>query len=257
MRYIIIFCLAGLIALSGCSGKDKITVDNTPPTDPIMVPHLGDLGDNTYLLNDVPFTPDDDNNGIDAVPDGDWLRVSWQHLLDTDLDYIKIFRYDEFDTNPIIVDSISYENDFYVDSNNSLETNRRYSYYIEVVDDNGNSAVSDTVTYKLISKQILTYPDPGAYNDSLNLSLCWQKSGFVTKFRVLVFDANHDKLWHRDIQVSFEGDFFKVSLPANLLSGYTGGYIYWRVDAFDYDSELLMEIGSESQERLINVGSRT
>jgi hypothetical protein len=247
--------LALIILLSACSGKDRITVDTIPPTTPIMIPHIGDLGDNAVLYNDQYVIPNEDNNGIDAVPDGDWFRISWEHLLDTDLDYIKIFRFDEFNPVPVVIDSISYNNDFYLDSSPSLSTNRRYSYFIEVVDDSGNSAVSDTVAYKLLSKQQLSYPSNGAYNDSLNLSLCWQKSGFVSKFRVLVFDSDHEYMWHRDIDVAFEGDFFKVSLPNNLLSGYDSDQIYWRVDAFDWDFELGAMAGSESLERVIYVNS--
>jgi hypothetical protein len=244
--YLLLVCC---VILGACSGKDKITIDKIPPTKPVLIPHLGDLGDfgTSYT---------DDNNGIDAVPDGDWFRVSWEHLLDTDLDYIKVYRFDEFDLNPIIVDSIAYNNDFYVDSSNSLSTDKRYSYFIEVVDDSGNSTISDTVSYKLISKQILTSPSNGAYQDYNNITLSWQKSGFVSKFRILVFDDNNEYLWSRDIQVSFEGDFFDSTLPSNLLQNYTGNAIYWRVDAFDWDSELGYEIGSESNERVIYLNQR-
>ncbi len=259
MRYIPLSIVC-MIFLFACAGKDKITVDKTPPAPPILTPHLGDLGDpaiETYQN----LIPTDENNGIDAVPDGDWLRISWSHLLDTDLDYIKIFRFDDSPNDPIhltaLIDSIQYNpsEDFYIDSNAALQTNIRYSYYIEAVDNAGNSALSDTVSYSLLSKQILTYPQINSNVNPNNVAFGWQKSGFVSKFRLLVFNENHDYLWQNDIQVTTEGDFFEVVWPNNPPQQYTGK-IYWRVDAFDWDSELNMLIGSESNESIAYLSSK-
>jgi hypothetical protein len=256
MRHYILLFLLCLIVLMGCHGNDNLPTDNTPPTTPILIPHLGDAPDTTSYYNDEISILTDENNGIDAVPDDDWFRLSWGHLLDTDLDYIKVFRFDEQYNEPVMVDSISYNNDYYVDDTDSLYTNRRYSYYIEVVDQHGNSAVSDTVTYKLLSKQILTSPGYGAAFNPAQDSLCWQKSGFVSKFRLLVFDTDNVMIWHKDINVAFEQDFFAEKVPVNLFGSYPSDSFYWRVDAFDFDYELNMYIGSESNERLLYLASR-
>jgi hypothetical protein len=255
MMFILLCCMAILFA---CSGSDKITVDKIPPLTPVLISHQGDLGDleenNTMYWND-------ENNGIDAVPDGDWLRLSWEHLLDSDLDYIKIFRFDEFNPSPSLIDSIGSNNEYYIDSKAPLSTNRRYSYFIEVVDNAGNTAVSDTVSYSLLSKQIQTFPANEAFNDSTRITFGWQKSGNVSWFRLLLFrplgDTGDEKeyFWSQDIQVTTEGDFFNVKTPNNLFQDYTDNLLYWRVDAFDWDSELQFNIGSESNERTLYLSS--
>lgn len=251
MKYYVILCFI-LLLLCSCSGKDKLVTDTTPPLKPVLIPHLGDLGDDPYEYNgQVIYFFNEDHNGIDAVPDGNWIRVSWEHLLDTDLDYVRIFRFDEFNDVPALIDSISSNNDFYVDSRNSITTHRRYSYFIEAVDNSGNFTRSDTVSYKLLSKQILISPANDATVNPNNIKFEWQKSGFVSKFRLLLFDSNYNYIWKYDLDVSFEGDFFEAYGPSNLSQLNPGEFIYWRVDAFDYDSELDFFIGSESNERIL------
>lgn len=249
MRIIGLLTLLCILVLTGCSGKDKLTVDKTPPLPAVMIPHSGDAGD--HPIGNV--LPDDENNGIDAVPDGNWIRISWQHLLDSDLDYLKIYRYDDITAYPELIDSIAANQEFYVDSRNQLSTNVRYSYFIESIDNAGNSTRSDTVSYKLLSKQIQDSPAAEMTLTNQNLGFSWQKSGFVSIFRILLFDQNHNYVWHRDINVAAEGDFYNVTLPVTIATDplYIGQPMYWRVDAFDWDSELEMFIGSESSERVV------
>jgi hypothetical protein len=259
MSRLLLFFLILMIILTACSGKDKITVDNIPPIPPILIPHLGDLGDPPPypVYNGQTIIPDDENNGIDAVPDGDWIKVSWEHFLDTDLDYVKIYRFDD-NPNDIVhevtlVDSIGSDNEYYIDSRSDLSTNVRYSYYIEVLDNSGNSAFSDTVSYALISKQLLISPSNGAYQTPNNITFEWQRSGDLSIIRVLVFGEDHEYLWSSDIDVSFEDDVMTLNMPTNWQQslGYTGDYIYWRVDAFEWDNELQIYVGSESNERIL------
>lgn len=239
------------IVLFACSGKDNLTIDKIPPIRPILIPHLGDWGDEPVEYNEQTVYLTDENNGIDALPDGNWIRVSWEHFLDTDLDYVKIFRYDEFNPTPVLIDSISSNNEYYPDSRSQLSTHTRFSYFIEIVDNSGNSAISDTVSYSLLSKQIPIAPLNEAYADPDSIKFEWQKSGEIDKFRILVLDENRFYMWHRDIPVATEGDFFDTLLPANLLVNYTGDFIYWRIDAFRWDSELEFYIGSESYEQTL------
>ncbi len=239
------------LVLFACSGKDKLTIDKIPPIRPILIPHLGDWGDGPVEYNGQTVYLTDENNGIDALPDGNWIRVSWEHFLDTDLDYVKIYRFDEFNPTPVLIDSISSNNEYYSDSRSQLSTHTRFYYFIEVVDNSGNSAISDTVSYCLLSKQIPIAPANGSLANPSNITFEWQKSGEIDKFRILVLDEDRFYLWHRDIPVATEGDFFDTQLPANLLQNYTGDFIYWRIDAFRWDSELEFYIGSESYEQII------
>jgi hypothetical protein len=262
LKNLLIISLICLTCLIACSGKDKISIDNTPPIPPILIPHLGDLGDPAVEYNGQTMYPNDDNNGIDAVPDGDWIRVSWEHFLDTDLDYVKIFRFDDSPNDPVhiasVIDSVQYDptKDYYIDSKIPLQTNIRYSYFIEVIDKAGNSALSDTVSYSLLSKQILTGPPDNSIVSPSNVTFSWQKSGIVSKFRLLVFDENHIYLWQKDVQVTTEGDFFDAVWPNNPPQQYTGQLVYWRVDALEWDSELNMFIGSESNERVLYLSTK-
>jgi len=265
MRYMILITLCCMTILLACSGKDKITVDKIRPIPPILVPHKGDLGD-ISIVNGAPVMQwNDENNGIDAVPDGDWLRVSWEHLLDSDLDFIKIYRFDEFDPIPVIIDTMQYNQaqDFYLDSKSSLLTNRRYSYFIELVDNAGNTSLSDTVSYSLLSKQILSNPAADSTSGSPNVKFKWRKSGIVSWFRLILFkpqqNTNDEReyLWHTDVQATTtEGDVFEATAPVGLLQDYMGQYVIWRVDAFEWDSELQIFIGSESNERTLYLSSK-
>jgi hypothetical protein len=81
----------------------------------------------------------------------------------------------------------------------------------------------------------------------------WNASGFVSKYRLLLFNDNHEYLWKYDMDVAFEGDSFEVTGPSNLSQLNPGSSIFWRVDAFEWDSDLGFFIGSESYERKINL----
>lgn len=256
MKKILWLLTACSLVLFACSGKDKLTIDKIPPIRPILIPHLGDWGDEPVEYNGQTVYLTDENNGIDALPDGNWIRVSWEHFLDTDLDYVKIFRFDEFNPTPVLIDSISSGNEYYSDSRSQLSTHTRFSYFIEVVDNSGNSAISDTVSYSLLSKQIPIAPANGSYANPSNITFEWQKSGEIDKFRILVLDENRFYIWHRDIPVATEGDFFDTQLPANLLQNYAGEFVYWRIDAFRWDSELEFYIGSESYEQTLYLASK-
>jgi len=228
-----------------CSGEESITKDKTPPLKPKMIKHLGDIPDTIHVNNQVIYLTDE-NNGIDAVSDGNWIMLRWGHLLDSDLEIAKIYRFDEFDPIPVLVNSVSPVVDSLVDSSPDISTYKRYSYYMEVFDRAGNKTLSDTVSYKLISKQILDEPLPEATLDPNNITFKWLRSGEVDKFRLLVLDENEKYLWHFDYDVSFEDIPYEVNLPIGLLQNYSGDFIWWRVDAFKWDFDLNMFVGSES-----------
>ncbi len=254
MRYILFFSFILIAVLFGCSGDDRIVNDKIPPVPPVLIPHLGDTGDGNTNYYGGPAIPlDDENNGIDAYPDGDWIRLSWLHFLDTDLDIVRIYRFTNFNPIPVKIDSIKANNDYYLDNKTPLSLHVIYSYFIDLVDNSGNFSRSDTVSYALLGKQVLVSPANGASLSYNNIIFRWEKSGFVSKFRVIVFDENHSRIWHEDQIVSFEQDNFFTQFSPVIAAGYKGRTLYWRVDAFDWNSELDMYIGSESHERVFSI----
>lgn len=259
MKRIILYLIILTVVLIACSGTDKIMVDKVPPLKPILRPHLGDLGDPPIVYNDGALEITDENNGIDAYPDGNFIRLNWDHLLDTDLDFVKIFRFDELNPIPNHIATIraytigDYVDNF-IDTSPDLSTHLKYSYYIEVFDNAGNSTVSDTVSYELLDKPILREPLPNAVTNPNNITFKWSPSGFASKYRLLLFkvdDDNNQYLWHRDLDVSFEGDSLELTGPANLAQLNPGNVIVWRVDSFEWDEELQFYKGAESREQTL------
>jgi len=240
------------VLLISCSGTDKPEEDTTPPFPPTMIPHLGDVGDppTNYYGQSAIIT--DDNNGIDAVADGNWIRIAWRPFIDEDLNLVRIWRFDEFNTTPVQIDSIAPTNDYYLDSRDQLPERIWYSYFIDIVDFAGNTARSDTVSYALLAKPVLLDPPNGATISPVGARVYWNSSGFASIYRLVLFDSNHNYLWHQDLPTAMEEQLF-MDIPVNLLSGHSGEGIYWRIDSFDWDEERQQYLGAESLERIFYI----
>lgn len=239
--------LITFLLVFSCAGKQTLEGDKTPPLKPYLIEHLGDAGDNDVMFEGELITLTDDNNGIDAVPESDWFRISWKPLLDSDIDFLRVFRYNNYDVSePIEVDSISYSSilTHYLDSNwqnySSSVLNKTWYYFIEAVDTSGNSTVSDTVSYRLLSKASIRYPTNNlVLNNSDDLYFKWQQSEAL-HYRVLLYDHSHILIWHDDLYVTETySDSLKYTGAALPESDYT-----WRVDTFDGN-----DAGSESNEQ--------
>ena len=240
------------VLLISCSGTDKPEEDTTPPFPPTMIPHLGDVGDppTNYYGQSAIIT--DDNNGIDSVADGNWIRIAWRPFIDEDLNLVRIWRFDEFNTTPVQIDSIAPTNDYYLDSRDQLPERIWYSYFIDIVDFAGNTARSDTVSYALLAKPVLLDPPNGATISPVGARVYWNSSGFASIYRLVLFDSNHNYLWHQDLPTAMEEQLF-MDIPVNLLSGHSGEGIYWRIDSFDWDEERQQYLGAESLERIFYI----
>lgn len=250
--FLLLLLLISLILIS-CAGDDDLDKDKIPPFPPTMIPHLGDSGDPpTVYYGNPPRMITEDNNGIDAVPEGDWIRIAWKPFIDTDLSRVRIWRYDQFNPTPVIIDSINANVEQYLDSRNALEERVWYSYYIDLVDHSGNVARSDTVHYALLAKPILISPINGDTVSPLGATFRWNQSGFASKYRLVLFDMNYDYVWHQDLYVALEDELF-ITIPNNLASQYSGQSLRWRVDSFDYDQEMEAYMGAESQERIVHI----
>lgn len=250
---LVLFSLLTALLVTACAGEDKKSVDTQAPAPPSLVRHLGDTGDLPIEYNGAELVFTEENNGIDAVPDGNWIRVSWKPFIDNDVSHVHIWRFDEYNTEPELIDNIPANSRQYVDSKEQLNIGTRYSYFIDLFDFSGNSSRSDTVSYALLSKVNLISPANNALVSTTDIDLTWQRSGFASKYRAIVFDEDYKYVWHQDIVVSFEEDIMHLPFPTNLASEHSGESLYWRVDSFEWDSELEMEVGSESGERIIHI----
>ncbi len=226
-----------------------------PPAKPILIPHLGDTGDSTDSLyfNGAWVVIQDETNGIDAIPEVDGIKISWEPLHDSDLDHIQVYRFNEISA-PKMIASISPSQVSFNDMKNVTMSPDsiyfEYSYFIKVFDQMGNSTTSDTVSYRLLDKQMLHSPQNNATLESMNgLSFEFDTSGTSMKYRVLLFDESHELLWSSDI-LSVSENTYNIYYTGQLFTNQT---FKWRVDAFDWDSGLNMNIGSESHEYTFTV----
>ncbi len=253
--FIFLFCL---ILMFNCSGEDSFGVDTTPPQKPDLIEHLGDTGDfitadsvmNFYNTND----PDLENNGIDAITEGDKIQIQWQHLEDSDIDFIKIYRFSYQDyladtlSFSTCIDTVNYsEQTRYIDENPQIGQN--LFYYIDVFDIAGNSTLSDTVCYNLMDKPLVN-PVQNPVNNIYDLSFDWDIFE-SEQYRILVFDENRQLIWHYNLlsnvdpPINYDGPF--IEAPATL---------YWRVDILGSPfvtepiagKEYTVESGAESEE---------
>lgn len=241
------FCFL-LLVLSlmfwGCTGEESLGVDTQAPNKPELVPHLGDTGDiiqnyqgNSDTLNfyniysDINF----ENNGIDAMMEGDWLKIQWFRLEDSDIDYLKIFRfsaqdyYNAIDTLNFaqIIDTVNYEDQiYYVDKTST--TDKNYFYFIEAIDNAGNSTLSDTTGYKLIDKPYLISPaDYSSYQSIDYVTFEWQPSANAEQYRLLIFNENRELIWQK---TPLDLGYFTVQYDGPPVN--PGSALIWRVDAF-------------------------
>ena len=265
MKYLIIIALLSII-LFGCVGEDSLGIDNIPPEKPKMIQHLGDSGD---IINGIPdynfyeFS-ELEENGIDAVSDGNKIKIEWEHLLDSDIDYIRILRFTEQDyladslSFASVIDSIDYVGkNYYRDEflNMNNVTNITWFYFIESFDTSGNSTFSDTVCYKLLEKPLIISPSSFSEVASLNeITFEWSDTN-AQNYRILLFNENRDLLWcynpldQEEVTVAYDGEDFS-----------TGNYIF-RIDAFKHTTYsipingkvYLVHAGAESEERVIIV----
>ncbi|MFA6910212.1 MAG: hypothetical protein WCQ59_03715 [Candidatus Cloacimonadaceae bacterium] len=256
MRNIIWIVLIALM-LGSCSGEDEIGKDNTPPVKPVLIAHRGDTGDGVFFLDeDTYITLNDENNGIDTVPEGDMIHLTWEPFVDNDLSYLKIYRYSDIEPDPLELAQVPASNRDYLDQNDLVEKHWYY-YFIELFDISGNSSISDTVHYAILSKPGLISPENNAYvnlNTPEGLSFVWgladDSIGF---YRVLVWDENNDLLWSNDFDLATEDPPLSLKLPQLNPPIASGSVLRWRVDYFVLDGDKQMYMGSESLERVFTV----
>jgi len=253
-----IFIIIIPIILVNCSGKETFGIDTTPPAIVSLITHLGDTGDQIYVGS---VLVNDENNGIDTVPGNNWIRIQWRTVQDPDLDYIKIFRFGDY-SQETFVDSLSRSQvnlNQYLDSSLHLvnPVGQSWFYYVKGFDIHGNFSVSDTVSYKLLSKPILLTPADFAQVHPDSLSFQWLKTNDALHYRVLVFDTDNNYIWHEDYHIDeYSEDILLLEYRGPNLSLYD--MIIWRVDTlddiiYDIDPHGISMSGAESLERIVNI----
>ncbi len=253
-KIMFLFFIVLIIIIAGCSGKDESEKDKIPPIPPVLTPHLGDTGDPPVEYGQQIIVLNEDNNGIDAVPDGDWIRVLWDPFKDTDLSYIKVYRFNDFNPEPAFIDSVSAATHYFLDTDTNIMERVWYSYFIDLIDLAGNVSRSDTTSYALLPKSILITPADNAVVSPLDMRFKWRRIGSVGKFRIIFFDENYNYVWHKDITTNLENEEFEViDFPFNTAQEYAGQSLRWRVDSFEYDADREEYMGSESNERIIHI----
>ncbi len=271
MKYLGLVVMACLLFLGVTACDETPTdTDKIAPYPAKLLPHLGDAGGDslstTHYAEDTYLS--DDNNGIDAVTDGDNIRIMWGQLRNTDIDYIEVYRYQEIDSHgnidEVMVESISYDVSSpisaYKDTQLGIHTNPigiKWYYYLKVYDTSENFSISDTVSYELMNKPQPLFPGNGYVHTAYNpLTFRWQQGGNETHCRVLLFDVSNDQhklVWpNAEHESTFEDKdwyFLEQSEPqlefteAHIMS--YGQEFVWRVDSFGANPQ---EKGAESVE---------
>jgi hypothetical protein len=252
-KLLIVMAIFAMIVLTACAGTEENEDDTIPPITPVLTPHLGDTGDPPVAYEGQPVILSEDNNGIDAVPDGDWIKMVWDPFKDTDLSHVKIYRFSNFDPEPVLIDSISSSEDYYLDTGDDITERVFYSYFIDLVDQAGNASRSDTTTYSLLSKAILLTPENNATISPISAEFKWNRSGTAAKYRLVVWDENYQYVWHQDLVTALEEDPLSIIMPNNIAAEYSGRSLRWRVDSFDTEDGIVFNMGSESYERIVHI----
>ncbi|MBN2028791.1 hypothetical protein JW824_00965 [bacterium] len=168
--------------------------------------------------------------GIDAVPEGDVIRLEWIPSVEEDLNRYRIYRSEENQSGPFFeISSVSVKDSFFLDY--SVSVNKRYYYYILVQNDDGMfSDPSDTLDYKLIEKA--TNLSTTAKADSFS----WTDPNDYPSpyYMIRILEVNsQEMIWFSVIEPKFDniqGTAFNKDGSASLDSLVSGVDYQWRID---------------------------
>lgn len=133
-----VFCLLFGLLFTIFNCKNQVNTGGTKPSAIVLIANVGD----TSLVE----------RGIDAVPEGDVIRIEWMPGFEEEVNRYRIYRSEENRFGPFIqIGSVTETDSFFLDY--SVSIGKRYYYYVLVQnDDEILSDPSDTLDYKLIDK---------------------------------------------------------------------------------------------------------
>ena len=279
-KMMIYLLIVVLLVILSCAGTTDPEADEETAFIADLIEHTGDTGDilknshgiitdtlNCYYGSDSTYY-ELENNGIDAYHEGDWILVPWRHVSDPKTVALELFRFSYMDYQNNVEDYISsvafipfnnFTKDHYIDTFDDEEeaVDNTWFYFLKTTNADGNTALSDTVGYHLISKPILQTPaNQAGFTPSDSLIFEWDQNttSSLVKNRLLIFDENYHLIWFYNLLSNEE-----PVINFDELSGFElepGNYI-WRVDGIiEWVDELYIDgkqmniySGSESMER--------
>lgn len=247
------FIIYGLFICWACSGSESTSPKTSKPKAPVLIHHLGDAGDDSLTTFYSQRTQiKDSNNGIDAFPDSDAMQLRWMPIVDSNIDYIEIYRYNLIgsegeESEHKLITTITYDNpvEEYLDDFSDLvglsSVGINWFYYLKIFNIDGLSNKSNVVSYELMQKPLPLFPQNNQIvaNDE-ELTFSWANVG-QNHCRVLLFDKDYKLIW------SYDWFLTETAEPVVKYSDFGGPAIwddefYWRVDAMSSSQQS----GSES-----------
>jgi len=209
---ITLLLLWGLVII-GCA-REEIAADLEAPPAPEFVPRSAD----TALVE----------QGIDTVPEGYYISLSWLPPEASDLAGYRLYRQAEDYVDslpPEMIEELPLPElgntsmPDYLDNSSVLfsDSSAGFFYWVKAYDQSGNeSGLSEEAYYKLLPKPIsLSY---SAFNDSLELTWDYTEAlSQVNYFVVRLFEAGNDTAFW--LQPFSQFSDFKVTYYDNLANG--------------------------------------
>jgi len=131
--------------------------------------------------------------GIDAVPDGDYIYLSWMPSAATDLAGYRLYRMAEDSVDQELIAELDPNTTYYEDRDSLLAPNsgtglsQGFYYWVTAYDESGNeSSLSEEAYYKLIAKPDLT--DPIIQENSITFSWSYNQTQLASYFVVRLFE---------------------------------------------------------------------
>lgn len=255
-----------MVFAGSCEEKQTTEGDKMPPAAPFLFAA-------TDVVTNMGVLDTERDSGIDGVPGGNWIQLQWQSPTENedgsdliDLSGYMIYRGVFVDTlqqvvlneDPIAIIEEPLRTNF-VDVS-SLTLGRTYYYAMTAYDEvNNNSAFSDTVGYRLVTKAVPFSPeDNSIFPTSEPLLFSWQAgdSGiedfFTYYVKVFRIYAERDSLIWKSKHFSpfeqpFQAEYGATGIVRNGFETLMPGEYKWRVDIYGYTPEWGYW-GSESRE---------
>ena len=264
MSRLIFLALSIVVALFilSCAATHPGDDDRIPPYRPNLIAHIGFVGDRmldpeifeeVYVLGTDGLPLRDDNAGINAVPQGNEIRLQWDKVEDNPggrgVQWINIYRYagipnlpEEYDDEDLLemfhfIDRVPGNSLSFLDTFEGQHTaiGINWHYFIKAIDHAGNiSELSDIRNFELINKARLESPahrTPFTNDEIRTTEFTWSFEGNASNMRFIIFEFDgNDNIryfWSSDVFFDqFEEQFtFIYNGPALPMGGYL-----WRVD---------------------------